>query len=208
MKLGFITSNKGKLLELQKKISTLGIDVTQLPIAYPELQADTIDEVARFGLDWILNQAENIDAELEEYKTVDLIFLEDSGLFVHALGNFPGVYSKFTFNTIGYNSVLELMKNKPERSAHFESCIAASKPRVDKVDSEGISEIHNFKGTCYGLITNEPRGDKGFGFDPIFQPEGAKKTFAEMETEEKNKCSHRGMAMHKFVKFLNREFHQ
>ena len=200
MRLGFITSNKGKLHELHEKLIPLGIEVIQLPISYPELQVDSIDEVARFGLEWIGKRAKDIDiiSELDLKKRVDLVFLEDSGLFIHSLKNFPGVYSKFIFETLGYDSVLKLLNDKEERSAHFESCIAAANLKINP------GKIEFFKGICKGNITNNPRGNNGFGFDPIFQPGGSKKTFAEMETVEKNKYSHRGFAIDKFVQYLKK----
>ena len=201
MKLGFITSNQGKLLELQTALIPEGHEVIQLNIDYPELQANSITEVAEFGLNWIRNCAHNTNEEVEEYTDLDLIFLEDSGLFIDALNGFPGVYSKFVFLTIGYEGVLLLMNNNNNRKAHFESCIAATKPKLG-TGSDPKIEIHHFLGTSNGTITMEPRGDKGFGYDPIFKPEGVNQNFAEMEPEEKNKYSHRGRAIQKFVQYL------
>jgi XTP/dITP diphosphohydrolase len=63
-------------------------------------------------------------------------------------------------------------------------------------------QIHIFKGECDGQIVTEPHGDSGFGFDPIFQPTGATRTFAEMEPDEKNRHSHRGRAISRFAEFL------
>jgi XTP/dITP diphosphohydrolase len=196
MRLGFITSNKGKLLELQTRLSPLGHEVVQILITYPELQAENIDDVARYGLEWIISKTNaSEEVELDALKQVDLLFLEDSGLFVHGLNNFPGVYSKFVFQTIGYNGILRLLQDNTDREAHFESCIAVTGEKIE-------NNIQILKGICNGIIVDETRGNNGFGFDPIFQPQGMSKTFAEMETEEKNKYSHRGMAMEKFVQFL------
>lgn len=208
MQIGFITSNKGKLHELARGLKTSAIDaeVIQLSIDYPELQADTIEQVARFGLNWIFDNKNNPDLKMN-FEAVDLIILEDSGLFVHALNNFPGVYSKYVYNTIGHHGVLELVnaraKRDAERKAHFESCIAMLEiSKEDELTTTESPQIHIFKGECDGQIVAEPRGDSGFGFDPIFQPVGANNTFAEMEPDEKNRHSHRGRAILRLVEFF------
>jgi XTP/dITP diphosphohydrolase len=220
MKLGFVTSNDGKLLELQRRLIPLGYEVEQVRIEYPEIQADTIDEVSKFGLRWIINEFKNHrlknDSDLIK-KDIDLVMVEDSGLFVHGLNNFPGVYSKFVFRTIGYSGVLNLLSTGFDRSAHFESCIGLADlkqliiPDIDLDNgAQDTAPIDNrpdaillFKGVVNGTIITEPRGDKGFGYDPIFQPQGAEKTFAEMIPEEKNNYSHRGSAMNKLIEFLS-----
>jgi XTP/dITP diphosphohydrolase len=212
-RLGFVTSNIGKLQELKSKLTPIGFEVVQLEIAYPEIQADTIDEVSRFGLKWVLTNLMNPeypDFDFIFKLDIDIIFLEDSGLFVNGLNGFPGVYSKFVFKTIGYSGILRLLSDNHDRSAHFESCfglvIMADKTGADRgnIDYESImSEIKLFKGKCKGNIVQEPRGNNGFGYDPIFQAKGTKKTFAEMDTDDKNKRSHRGVAMNKFIDFLN-----
>ncbi len=207
MKLGFITSNLGKLKELQSKLTPLGHEVIQLSIDYPEIQANSIDEVSRFGLIWVI---ENIrDRKHANFVNIleegfDLIFVEDSGLFVHSLNGFPGVYSKYVFKTLGYSGVIKLLLENSDRSAHFESCICAVKLTFGtKFDSsQMVDHIFLFKGICKGKIVTEPRGDKGFGYDPIFQANGTDKTFAEMEVDEKNLHSHRGRAVNDFIKFL------
>ena len=203
MQLGFITSNQGKLQELQTSLAPLGHEVIQLKIDYPELQANSIEAVAQFGLEWIKNNTEPNNAEIDPYKGLDLIFLEDSGLFIEALNNFPGVYSKFVFTTIGLSGILDLLKNEPNRNAHFESCIAVCAPNpIIGTDDEG-NKLLFFKGISNGTITTEPRGNMGFGFDPIFKPKETEKTFAEMTPEIKNRYSHRGAAIDKFAQYLN-----
>jgi XTP/dITP diphosphohydrolase len=202
LRLGFITSNKGKLLELQTSLVPLGHDVIQLNIDYPELQANTIEVVARFGLEWIINNVKTIEAEIDGYENLDLIFLEDSGLFIDALNSFPGVYSKYVFTTIGLNGVLELLKGKADRKAHFESCIAVCKPKAGIGSINEDNKILCLKGICNGTISTVPKGDGGFGYDPIFQPDGEERTFAEMVPEEKNRLSHRGKAIDNFVQHL------
>ena len=222
MKLGFITSNEGKLIELQKKMLVFGNEVSQLRIDYPEIQTKTIDDVSRFGLRWILSQIKSETSNNSVFigiidQDLDLLLVEDSGLFVHGLNNFPGVYSKFVFQTIGYSGILNLLSNNSDRSAHFESCFAMVDlkqlivPTIEHaVEEEGMNEYSKpepiiiFKGVVEGTIVEEPRGDMGFGYDPIFKPNSSEsnKTFAEMDVDEKNNHSHRGKAMNKLIEFF------
>jgi XTP/dITP diphosphohydrolase len=182
----------------------MGFEVLQLKIEYPELQADRIEHVAEFGLQWIGENSQLFIEKYEFFPQLEFICLEDAGLFVHGLNNFPGVYSKFVFETVGCKGIIELLKSKSDRTAHFEACIALAKVNF-KLDTNTI-ELNNFKffkGVSNGLISQEPKGDKGFGYDPIFIADGTDRTFAEMESQEKNKYSHRGSAMDKLVDFLN-----
>ena len=184
-KILFATSNTGKLLEVKTLLSPLGYEVKHLRAAYPEIQAETNQEVAAFGIHWVSR----------EIKAGDAIMLEDAGLFIHALSNFPGVFSKYVFDTIGLEGILKLMDKEADRSAHFESCIAFMRKGSEPVI---------FKGRADGNLVHEPKGSHGFGYDPIFVAEGETKTFAEMTTEEKNKHSHRGRAFQKLIKYLDK----
>ena len=125
---------------------------------------------------------------------------DDTGLLVDALDGRPGVYSaryageKATYQD-NVDKLLKELENlpEPERKAHFKTVIA--------LKTEG--ELHCFEEKCYGHITKIPRGSGGFGYDPVFQPKGYDKTFAELSPDEKNSISHRGRAMQKFLKFLH-----
>lgn len=183
-KIFFATSNKGKLLEAEKFLSSLGFEVEQLRISYPEIQASKLEEVAHFGIEWIFKE--------NKQKT---IIIEDAGLFIHVLNNFPGVYSKYVFETVGLGGILSLIEGREDRSAHFESCIGY-------YDKE--SGILLFKGDVDGTISPQAKGQHGFGYDPIFIPRGENKTFGEMSTEEKNKYSHRAKSLEKLAEFLSK----
>ncbi|UCG69540.1 MAG: XTP/dITP diphosphatase [Thermoplasmata archaeon] len=182
-KILFATSNGGKLLEAEKFLSPLGYEIEHLNISYPEIQSSKLEEVAAFGIEWIL----------KEEKVKGSVMIEDAGLFVHALNDFPGVFSADTFKTIGLDGILRLMEGEEDRAAHFESCIAYC---------EKESEPMFFKGRVDGKIALEPKGEHGFGYDPIFIPKGEEKTFGEMEAEEKNRHSHRGKSLKKMVEHL------
>ncbi|ASJ01934.1 non-canonical purine NTP pyrophosphatase [Thermococcus profundus] len=179
MRIAFVTSNPGKVEEARKYFKPLGVEVYQLRLPYPEIQADTLEEVAEYGAKWL---SERVDGPF---------FLDDSGLFIDHLKGFPGVYSAYVYKTLGIDGILKLMEGAGNRGAHFRSVIAY-----------WDGELHLFTGRVDGEITLEPRGSGGFGFDPVFKPVGFNRTFAEMTTEEKNRISHRGLALKAFATWL------
>lgn len=172
-------------MEAQKLLKPLGFEVEKLEISYPEIQASELKEVAIFGIDWICRETE----------LKGPVILEDAGLFIPALNDFPGVYSKHFFTTNGFDGILRLLKGKEDRGAYFESCVAYC---------EKGSEAVFFTGRVNGFIALFSKGEQGFGYDPIFIPEGEEKTFAEMETEEKNKYSHRARAFQQLAEYLGK----
>ncbi len=177
-KLFFITSNKGKVHEATEKLRPLGFSVVQKDLGYPEVQADFLEEVAAWG-------ATHVQGRFNHP-----FMLEDAGLFIDALQGFPGVYSKYVFFTIGLEGILRLLRGVENRKAVFRSVYAYSKP-----GKKPIIVI----GECTGVISTEKQGNHGFGYDPIFIPVGAQKTFGEMTVVEKNQYSHRGKALDKLA---------
>ncbi len=134
---------------------------------------------------------------VEHYHTD--CFADDTGLEIEALNGHPGVYSaRFAGDHCSYtdnvNKVLLLMQGHTNRKACFKTVITLILH----------GEVHYFEGRIDGSITNEPRGKGGFGYDPIFQPNGYSQTFAELSPKEKNRISHRGLAMAKLKEFLGR----
>ncbi len=126
-------------------------------------------------------------------------FADDTGLEVAALDGAPGVYSaryagpqKNANDNI--NKLLIALAVPVDRSARFKTVIAFAK----------ADDIYTFEGICQGNITKERRGDGGFGYDPVFEPEGYQATFAEMAMILKSKIGHRGKAMKKFLDFLGK----
>ncbi|MCC5904712.1 MAG: RdgB/HAM1 family non-canonical purine NTP pyrophosphatase [Balneolaceae bacterium] len=123
---------------------------------------------------------------------------DDTGLEVDVLSGAPGVYSaRYAGKNASYlqntEKLLHEINGQNNRSAQFRTVIAFV---------EGKGREHLFEGICRGTIISEPRGDKGFGYDPVFVPNGYKQTFAELLSEEKNRISHRGRALQKFAEFL------
>ena len=123
---------------------------------------------------------------------------DDTGLEVEALDGSPGVYSaRYAGEQATYEQntqkLLSELEGNENRSARFRTVVAF-------IDDKG--EEHLFEGICEGKILEQPKGDKGFGYDPVFQPIGYEKSFAELSGEEKNRISHRGIAIQKFLRYL------
>lgn len=186
MRLPFATRNAGKARELAALLAPHGVEVVQDPRGYPEVQADTLEEVARFGA-----------AHLRQAGLAPPFALEDSGLFVAALKGFPGVYSRHALDTLGCGGLLRLMRDveAESRQASFQAVLAY-------VDPAG--ELHLFRGTCRGRIAERAAGSGGFGFDPLFVPEGGERTFAQMPPGEKDRRSHRAEAARALAAFLGK----
>jgi len=179
--LTFITGNKGKVREMQEKMKKETVTIQQKDLGYPEIQADTLEEVIHFGYHYV------------KYHIEGPFVIEDAGLFIEALHGFPGVYSKYVYYSIGLEGILHLLQHQSNRKAVFRSVYAYG---------EAQEEPRLFIGECLGTITQEQRGTQGFGYDPIFVPKGSTKTFAEMKTSEKNRYSHRGKALSHLLDFL------
>ena len=188
-RLWFLTSNEGKLREVEHHLSPLGWDVEQMKVddKVPEViepQASTLEEVA----------ASKLQQAVEIFKVIgkneEAVLVEDAGLFIDALSGFPGVYSAYTLNCIGCEGILRLMGD--ERSAHF----AAVAMLWDGRNS------HLGRGRCDGRIAERSTGSEGFGFDPIFIPDdmadGSSSgglSFAALPLHVKQRFSHRGDAL-------------
>ncbi|SOD15246.1 RdgB/HAM1 family non-canonical purine NTP pyrophosphatase [Pedobacter xixiisoli] len=125
-------------------------------------------------------------------------FADDSGLEVEALNNEPGIYSArysgVKDDATNLRLLLKNMEGKTDRRARFKTVISLLKD----------GENHLFEGVIEGTIRTTQSGANGFGYDPIFQPDGYEITFAEMDMSEKNKISHRALAMQKLIEFLKR----
>ena len=176
----FATSNEGKLRELRAVLEPCGYRVEPAPVAKLEIQSEDIARIA-------------VVAASTAYSILgEPVAVEDAGLFIDALGGFPGPYSSYVYKTIGIRGILKLMEGVADRRARFRAVIAYAGPWGVEV----------FEGVVEGRIAEEPRGSGGFGFDPIFIPDGYKKTFAEMGVEEKSRISHRARAASRLCEWL------
>jgi XTP/dITP diphosphohydrolase len=183
MKALFATGNPGKFKEVKAVFSKYGIELERLDDEYPEIQSDTLEDVVDWGLGWLW----------ERHRRP--IIIDDSGLFVRSLGGFPGVFSAYVFMSIGCEGIIKLLEGEEDRSAAFRCCAGFSAQDGRKTIVIGSAE---------GCIIDEKRGTGGFGYDPVFVPEGEQRTFAQMTLEEKNSMSHRGRAFAKLAEVLKR----
>jgi XTP/dITP diphosphohydrolase len=171
----FASTNRNKFLEVQSILSTRNIfvDFSQLPLV--EIQSDSLEEISR-------EKAKTAFAEVGRQ-----VIVEDDGLFIDSLGGFPGQYSSFVFKTIGNDGILKLLAGSANRSAYFHSLIAFY---------NGIT-LSISDGRVNGRISDRiTKG--GWGYDPIFVPDGTDLTFAELK-KSKNEYSHRKRALEKFA---------
>lgn len=189
-KLVFATNNAHKLDEiraiLSDKIEVLSLKDINCDADIPET-ADTLEGNAALKAEYI-------------YKNYGLdCFADDTGLEVEALGGAPGVYSARYAGGDGHDSeanmrkLLKELDGEQNRKAQFRTAICL----IEQGDE------HLFEGIVKGSIIEQKRGASGFGYDPVFMPEGYEETFAEMGNAEKNKISHRARAVEKLCEYLN-----
>jgi len=189
MKLIFATNNQHKVEEIRsvlpQNFSIVTLKEAGIDIDIPEPH-DTLEE----------NAAEK--ARTIYHLTQTNCFSEDTGLEVYALNNEPGVRSaRYAGEEKSFEKNIEKLllnlNDKPNRAARFRTVVCLI---LD-------GKEHFFEGVCEGKIMSEQKGHEGFGYDPVFVPASADKTFAEMSLEEKNEFSHRSKAVAGLVVFLN-----
>ncbi len=193
MKLIFATHNQHKLQEI-KLLLPKSIELVSLA------DVNFTEDIAETGS--TLKDNALLKARYIYHRFHTNCFADDSGLEVEALNGEPGVYSAryagLHKNDADNNQkLLTELKDKLNRNACFKTVIALI---ID-------GKEYTFEGIIEGIILTEMKGIKGFGYDPLFQPNGYNKTFAEMSTEEKSKISHRGLAVNKLVDFLSANTH-
>ncbi len=188
----FATGNVNKLVEVEAMLADHGMDKVFRMQTLQDIGChEDIPETADSIVGNALMKAQYV---LEHYGRP--CFAEDTGLIVNALGGDPGIYSARYAGPQrnaddNMNLLLQNLKAFGDRTAYFETVIALVTP----------DETHCFTGQAHGTITFEKKGMDGFGYDPIFRPDGYDQTFAELK-EEKNSISHRYQAMQAFMAFL------
>jgi XTP/dITP diphosphohydrolase len=189
MKLVFASNNKNKIAEIQQQVGSqfqiVSLEDIGCFVDIPET-AETIEGNSILKANYVT----------ENYSLP--CFADDTGLEIESLNNEPGVYSaryagEHKNAEDNMNLVLEKLATQTNRKAHFKTIIALNMN----------NEQHLFEGIVKGEITTEKSGSQGFGYDPIFQPEGFSTTFAEMTMEQKSVISHRGIAVQKLINFLS-----
>ena len=193
LKLVFVTSNPHKVKEIKEILSDYDLDIVspkEIGISMPEIIED--------GISYQENAL--IKARALSGLTKEIVFADDSGLEIKSMGNKPGLESaryaaSFGGHKYAFPIIFNNIKGK-DRSARFVCDIALIDGDTTKV----------FEGICPGHISEYVRGDNGFGYDPIFIPDGYDKSYAELGDEEKNRISHRGRALFEMVKYLKEHY--
>ena len=181
MQINLITSNLGKLKELKKYLEP-EITINHMDMEYKELRSDAPEEIAK---DAAKRLAHNLNKA---------VVVEDSGLFIRALNDFPGTCSSYIHKRIGLKGILKIMENIEDRTCFYRSAIGYCEP---------VKEPVSFLGGEEGSIAREEKGNNGFGHDPIFIPEGSKKTYGEVKNCENIK-KFRKIAVQKLKDYLLR----
>ncbi len=190
MKLVIATDNKNKVKEIKEVLKDFDFEIlSKKELGLGDLNivenAETLEGNAKI-------KAEAISKKIDSY-----ILADDTGLFVKALNGEPGVrsarYAGDHDEKANRKKLLKNLEDKDDRSAYFKTVLCLISP--DK-------NLNFIEGTCKGIIANEEKGKGGFGYDPIFIPEGQNKTFGQMSLLEKNIISHRGRALENLKKYF------
>ena len=183
------TNNSGKLKEFKDHLKEFEI------LSLSDL-GEKIPEPVEDGKTFFDNSL--IKAKYYAEKTGCLTIADDSGLCVNALNGRPGVFSsRYAEGDYkkAYQKLFKELEDKDDRSAYFQAVITLYEPKEGK--------YKQFDGKCEGKILEESHGTEGFGYDPIFLPEGLQKTFGECSPEEKYKYDHRKKGIDKLIEYLN-----
>jgi len=192
MELVFATNNKNKILEIKNLIQK---NIKLLSLSDIGFKGEIIEDGNS------LHENSLIKAKFIRSKYGINCFADDTGLEVHSLNNEPGIYSsRYAGYPINTNDNIKKLINNLER---FSDKSARFRTVISLIINENI---YSFEGVVNGNIIKEIKGKKGFGYDPIFIPNGYNKTFAELSLKEKNLISHRSIAVNKMIRFLEKNY--
>jgi XTP/dITP diphosphohydrolase len=179
--LHFASNNYNKYVEIQSVLQKYSIDVYFSRTILTEIQSNFLIEIA-------------IEKSRSAFEQISMpIIVEDDGLFIDELNGFPGQYSSYSFETIGNDGLIKLLINSKTRIAYFKSVFVFYDGNI----------LQSFVGETKGKIAHRPMG-KGWGFDPMFIPDGIDLTFGQLHQENrKEEFSHRTQALIKFANWYN-----
>ena len=176
-----VTQNQHKLKELTPLFKKYNVEFDTTSLEKHEIRSESIEEIAR-------------EAAKVAFETLQKpVVVDDTGFFVDALNGFPGSYAGIVLNFIGFDGILQLMTDKVERASVF-------KTAVGYFDGQ---HLESFVGAMSGSVARESAGVGGFGYDPIFIPDGFTKTYAELTFDEKVSISHRTKAFEEFLRWYS-----
>lgn len=178
-KIILVTQNKNKIAELKPLFQEYELSFETTSLEKFEIRSHDVEEIA-------IMAAKHAFSKLNSPVVVD-----DTGFFVSALNDFPGSYAAYVLSSIGYQGILKLLEGSKDRSARFITSVAFCNGIITK----------SFIGTMHGTISVKASGKGGFGYDPIFIPEGFTKTYAELTLSEKVSISHRTRAFRAFLEW-------
>ncbi|MFW9908617.1 MAG: RdgB/HAM1 family non-canonical purine NTP pyrophosphatase [Candidatus Thorarchaeota archaeon] len=179
-----VTQNKHKLRELKPLFEEFKVPFRSTILKKFEIRSNEVERVALEA------------AKVAYIEAKRPVVLDDTGLYIDALGGFPMSYAAFALETIGRQGILTLMQGAKNRKARFVTAVGFS-------DGETLA---TFKGVMEGSIAEKEEGSEGFGYDPIFIPEGHTRTYAQLSFNEKISISHRTKAFKAFLEWYTAEY--
>jgi len=182
-KIIFASTNEGKFKEILPLLKNFDIEIEFMRFKSIEIQSEILEEVAL--------EKSNVAYE----KIGQPLIVEDTGLFINSLNGFPGPYSSYVFQTIGNTGILDLLLNKTNRCAHFRTVIAYN---------DGNAKM-TFTGETKGAISDHIT-EGGWGYDPIFTPEGSSHTYGQQGITNKISISHRTRALNHFAEWYCKNY--
>ncbi|MBI2545841.1 non-canonical purine NTP pyrophosphatase [Candidatus Woesearchaeota archaeon] len=187
MKLYFLTGNRHKFEQVRNAMEKLGVEIEQIKVDKPEIQADTLEEVSRYA-------AEKVAAEQGK-----AVVVEDTGIFFEAFRNFPGVYAKFISHSLGYEGILKLLQGR-KRGAYFKTVAAYAEPGKPAV---------LFSAETHGRISEEVYCQDAdvMYYDRIFIPDGWNEPWCKKIAHE-DYANHRKAAFVKLAEYLKKDKHK
>ncbi len=174
-----VTQNEHKLAELTPLCEEYNVPFETTTLEKLEIRSDSVEEIA------------NAAAKHAFVTLGRPVVLDDTGFFVSALNDFPGAYAAFVLKAIGYQGILKLLDGVKDRTAKF----------VTAVGFCDGTHLKTFVGEMRGTVSDRPSGSEGFGYAPIFIPEGYSETYADLTFSEKVSISHRTKAFRSFLEW-------
>ncbi len=182
-RLVLITNNPHKIAELTPVFREFNVPFKTTSYEKVEIRSDDVAEVARVAAQYAF----------EEFQCP--VVVDDTGLYIDALNGFPKAYAAFVLRTIGITGILRLMQGIDGRTARF----------ITAVGYADGDQLRTFTGVARGVIGYTPQGTRGFGYDPIFIPEGATQSYAQMGQSAKVAISHRTRAFRSFLEWFQKK---